>query len=76
MHAIGLRPINNVVDITNYVLHETGQPLHCFDLNKIKGGKVIVKTLPEGTKFVTLDETERTLSDRGRTTAVVRLHNS
>ena len=64
LHAIGLRPINNVVDITNYVLHETGQPLHCFDLNKIKGGKVIVKTLPEGTKFVTLDETERTLSDR------------
>lgn len=64
LHAIGLRPINNVVDITNYVLHETGQPLHCFDLNKVKGGKVIVKTLPEGTKFVTLDETERTLSDR------------
>lgn len=64
LRAIGLRPINNIVDITNYVLHETGQPLHCFDLNKIEGGKVIVKTLPEGTKFVTLDEVERTLSDK------------
>ncbi|MCP9611040.1 phenylalanine--tRNA ligase subunit beta [Coprobacter tertius] len=62
--AIGLRPINNIVDITNYVLHETGQPMHCFDLKQIKGGKVIVKTLPEGTKFITLDEVERTLSER------------
>ena len=62
--AIGLRPINNVVDITNFLLHETGQPLHCFDLNHIEGGKVIVKTLPEGTKFVTLDGVERSLSDR------------
>ena len=64
LRAIGLTPINNVVDITNYVLHETGQPLHAFDADKIKGNKVIVKTLPEGTKFVTLDEVERKLSDK------------
>ena len=62
--AIGLRPINNIVDITNYVLHETGQPLHCFDTRYITGGTVHVKTLPEGTKFVTLDGVERTLSDK------------
>lgn len=62
--AIGLRPINNVVDITNYILHETGQPLHCFDVAHIDGDEVIVKTMPEGTKFVTLDGTERTLSDK------------
>lgn len=64
LKVIGLRPINNVVDVTNYVLHEVGQPLHAFDYNKIKGGKVIVKTMPEGTKFVTLDGVERTLTDR------------
>lgn len=62
LKAIGLSPINNIVDITNYVMHELGQPLHAFDAHKIKGGKVIVKTLEEGTKFVTLDEEERTLS--------------
>jgi phenylalanyl-tRNA synthetase beta chain len=62
LKAIGLRPINNVVDITNYILHGMGQPLHAFDADKIKGGKVIVRTLPEGTPFVTLDETERTLT--------------
>lgn len=61
---IGLRPINNVVDVTNYVLHEMGQPLHAFDYNKITGGKVIVKTMPTGTKFVTLDEIERILTDQ------------
>lgn len=59
--AIGLRPINNVVDITNFVLHEYGQPLHAFDLAAIAGRTVRVKTLPEGTKFTTLDEQERTL---------------
>lgn len=64
LRIIGLRPINNVVDITNYIVHAFGQPLHCFDANKIKGGEVIVKTMPEGTPFVTLDEVERKLSDR------------
>ncbi len=62
--AIGLRPINNVVDITNYLLHETGQPMHCFDVAQIAGEKIVVKTLPEGTPFVTLDEVERKLSER------------
>lgn len=62
--SIGLRPINNVVDITNYVLHELGQPLHAFDAAKIKGNKVIVNTMPEGTKFITLDGIERTLTDQ------------
>ncbi|AYB29793.1 phenylalanine--tRNA ligase subunit beta [Chryseolinea soli] len=61
--AIGLTPINNVVDITNFVCHEMGQPLHAFDADQIAGGKVIVKTLPAGTKFVTLDNKERTLLD-------------
>ncbi len=60
--SIGLTPINNVVDITNYVCHEMGQPLHAFNADAIKGGEVIVKTLPAGTKFKTLDEKERTLS--------------
>ena len=64
LRVIGLRPINNVVDITNYIVHAFGQPLHCFDADKIKGGEVIVKTMPEGTSFVTLDEVERKLSDR------------
>ena len=61
LKAIGLTPKNNVVDITNYVLHELGQPLHAFDAERIKGNKVLVKTLPEGTKFTTLDEVEREL---------------
>ncbi|MDR3308899.1 MAG: phenylalanine--tRNA ligase subunit beta, partial [Tannerella sp.] len=60
--SIGLRPINNIVDITNYVLHELGQPLHAFDAAKIKGNQVIVETKPEGTRFVTLDGVERTLT--------------
>ncbi len=64
LRAIGLRPINNVVDVTNYIVHAFGQPLHCFDADTIKGGEVIVKTLPEGTPFVTLDGVERKLSDR------------
>lgn len=61
LKAVGVRPINNVVDITNFVLQEYGQPLHAFDAEKIGGGKIIVKNLPEGTKFKTLDEKERTL---------------
>jgi len=62
LKTIGLRSINNVVDITNYILYETGQPLHAFDADKIAGKQVIVKTLPEGTPFVTLDGVERKLS--------------
>ena len=62
LESIGLSPINNIVDITNYVLHETGQPLHAFDADKIANRKIIVQTLPSGTKFTTLDESERTLS--------------
>ncbi len=62
LNTIGLKSINNVVDITNFVLHETGQPLHAFDAAKIKGGKVVVRTLSEGTAFTTLDEAERKLS--------------
>ena len=62
--AIGLHPINNIVDITNYILFAYGQPLHSFDADKIKGGKVVVKTMPEGTPFVTLDGIERKLSER------------
>lgn len=61
LKAIGVQPINNVVDITNYVLHETGQPLHAFDATKIAGNKVVVTTLEEGTKFTTLDGVERSL---------------
>jgi len=63
LKAIGLTPKNNIVDVTNYVLHELGQPLHAFDAAKIKGGKVIVKTMPAGTKFITLDDVERTLHE-------------
>lgn len=60
--AIGLRPINNVVDMTNYVLHELGQPLHAFDAAKIAGGRIQVRTMPTGTPFTTLDGIERTLT--------------
>jgi phenylalanyl-tRNA synthetase beta chain len=62
LKAIGLRPINNMVDATNFILHELGQPLHAFDLAQVKDHKIIVKTLPEGTKFLSLDEVERTLT--------------
>ncbi|NHM04115.1 phenylalanine--tRNA ligase subunit beta [Flavobacterium celericrescens] len=63
LKAIGLTPKNNVVDVTNYVLHELGQPLHAFDAAQIKGNKVIVKTVAAGTKFTTLDDVERTLHE-------------
>jgi len=62
LKSIGITPKNNIVDITNYVLHELGQPLHAFDAAKVKGNKILVKTLAEGTKFTTLDEVERKLS--------------
>jgi len=62
LNTIGVRPINNVVDVTNYVLHELGQPLHAFDLDKVNGGKIIVEKLPEGTPFTSLDGVERKLS--------------
>jgi len=61
--SVGLRPINNVVDITNYVLLETGQPLHAFDRTKIAGNKVVVRTMPEGAAFTTLDGIERKLNE-------------
>ncbi|MCK7557703.1 phenylalanine--tRNA ligase subunit beta [Chitinophaga sedimenti] len=64
LQAIGVRPINNIVDITNFVLHETGQPLHAFDAAAITGDKVIVKNLPQGTPFITLDDKERKLDAR------------
>lgn len=63
LRAIGINPKNNVVDVTNYVLHELCQPLHSFDADKIEGGEVVVRTCPEGTKFRTLDGVERTLSE-------------
>ncbi len=62
LRAIDLEPINNVVDITNYILHDLGQPLHAFDLHQIEGGKIVVKKLPKDTTFITLDEKERKLS--------------
>lgn len=62
LRTIGVRPINNVVDVTNFILHELGQPLHAFDLDAIAGHTIRVKTLPEGTPFVTLDGQERRLS--------------
>lgn len=64
LRLIGVRPVNNVVDVTNYMVHAFGQPLHCFDAAKIKGGEVIVKTTATGTPFVTLDGVERKLNER------------
>ena len=62
--TIGLRPINNIVDITNYIMMAYGQPLHCFDADMVKGHKIVVKTMPEGTPFQTLDGEEHKLSER------------
>ncbi len=62
LNSIGLKPINNIVDITNFILHETGQPLHAFDADQIAGNKIVVKQLPEGTAFTTLDGKERKLA--------------
>lgn len=62
LKSLGIAPKNNIVDITNYVLHELGQPLHAFDEAKIKGNKIVVKTVAAGTKFTTLDNVERVLS--------------
>ena len=64
LNIIGLRPINNIVDITNYVMMAYGQPLHCFDADMVKGHKIVVKTMPEGTPFQTLDGVEHQLSSR------------
>ncbi|TAJ11409.1 phenylalanine--tRNA ligase subunit beta [Marinilabiliaceae bacterium JC017] len=64
LKIIGMTPVNNVVDVTNYVLHEMGQPLHAFDGDQIKGDKIVVKTMQDGTLFTTLDEKERELSDQ------------
>ena len=64
LNAIGQRPINNIVDITNFILNAFCQPLHCFDLAKVKGGKIVVRTVGNGTKFTTLDQVERTLTDK------------
>ncbi len=63
LKCIGVRPVNNVVDITNFILHETGQPLHVFDADKIKKKKIIVKNLPTNSSFITLDNKERKLSE-------------
>lgn len=63
LKSIGLTPKNNIVDITNYVMHELGQPLHAFDARQIKGNKIVVQTLPQGSKFTTLDEVERELHE-------------
>lgn len=64
LNTIGLRPINNVVDVTNYIMMAYGQPLHCFDADMVEGGEIVVKTMPEGTPFVTLDGVEHKLSER------------
>ncbi len=64
LSIVGVRPINNIVDITNYIMMAYGQPMHCFDADMVKGNKIVVKTMPEGTPFVTLDGVTHSLSDR------------
>ena len=64
LKIVGIRPINNIVDITNYIMMAYGQPMHCFDADMVAGHKIVVTTLPEGTKFITLDGEEHSLSDR------------
>lgn len=64
LNIIGVRPINNIVDITNYIMMAYGQPMHCFDADMVKGQKIVVKTMPEGTPFITLDGEEHKLSER------------
>ena len=64
LKSIGVNPINNIVDVTNYILHDLGQPLHAFDLEKVKGNKIIIKTVAKDTEFVTLDGIKRKLSDK------------
>src|SRR5688500_19800108 len=63
LKSIGLRPINNIVDITNFIQHETGQPLHAFDYDEISEQSIIVKTLPDNTAFITLDRSEEHTSE-------------
>ena len=63
LRAVGVRPINNIVDITNYIMFAYGQPLHCFDADMIKGNKIVVRTMPAGTPFVTLDGVEHKLDE-------------
>ena len=64
LKIVGIRPINNIVDITNYIMMAYGQPMHCFDADMVAGHKIVVTTLPEGTKFITLDGEEHSLSER------------
>lgn len=64
LHAVGVRPISNIVDVTNYILFECGQPLHSFDLDKLEGGRIVIKRARPGEKFITLDGQERALTDQ------------
>jgi phenylalanyl-tRNA synthetase beta chain len=72
LEAVGIRPINNIVDITNFVMMETGQPLHAFDAEAVKGNKVVVRKLSKDTPFITLDELERKLSGEDLRSAMLK----